>query len=46
MSCTVNEVTWDDIGGLKHERLEKFSIVAAHFHGCRKLEVPMLELGK
>jgi hypothetical protein len=46
MSCTLNERTRDDIRGLRDERLEKFSIVAARFHGCCKLEVPMLELGK
>jgi hypothetical protein len=32
--------------GQWHERLEKFSIVAACFHGCCKLKLPMLEFGK
>jgi hypothetical protein len=27
-------------------RLDKFSIVAALFHGCCKLKLPMLEFGK
>jgi hypothetical protein len=30
----------------KDKRLEKFSIVAAQFHGCCKLKLPMLEFGK
>jgi hypothetical protein len=30
----------------EYKMLEKYSIVAAQFHGCCKLKLPMLEFGK
>jgi hypothetical protein len=30
----------------EYEMLENYSIVAAQFHGCCKLKLPMLEFGK